>query len=116
MAPFAPQFEDIIRNPVRVLTRVSATRHPSWHVWVLVILLVSGVTASRSVAQGRPSPRVVAIGDVHGDFDAFRGILEHAGIINPAGRWIAGNTTLVQTGDLTDRGPKARAVLDFIIV
>jgi hypothetical protein len=100
---------------MRVLNRVTATRQACWHVWVLVILLLGGVSASRSVAQGRPSPRVVAIGDVHGDFDAFRGILEHAAIINPAGRWIAGNTTLVQTGDLTDRGPKVRAVLDFVI-
>jgi hypothetical protein len=84
-------------------------------VWVLVILLLGGASASRSAAQGRPSPRVVAVGDVHGDFDAFRGILDHAGIIDTAGRWIAGNTTLVQTGDLTDRGPKVRAVLDFLI-
>ena len=101
---------------MRVLNRVSATRHACWQVWALVILLLlGGAPASRSAAQGRPSPRVVAIGDVHGDFDAFRGILEHAGIVNPAGRWIAGNTTLVQTGDLTDRGPKVRAVLNFII-
>jgi hypothetical protein len=60
-------------------------------------------------------PRVVAIGDIHGDFDAFRGLLEHAGIIDSAGRWIAGNTTLVQTGDFTDRGPKVRAVMDLLI-
>jgi len=100
---------------VRVFNRVSATRHACWHVWVLVVLLLSGVPAPRSVAQSSPSPRVVAIGDVHGDFDAFRGILEHARIIDTAGRWIAGNATLVQTGDLTDRGPKVRAVLDFLI-
>ena len=94
---------------------MSATRHACWHVWVLVILLLGGVPAPRSVAQSSRSPRVVAIGDIHGDFDAFRGMLEHAGIIDAAGRWIAGNTTLVQTGDITDRGPKVRAAMDLLI-
>ena len=100
---------------MRVLNRVSAIRHARWYVWVLVSLLLSGVSAPRSVAQSSPSPRVVVVGDVHGDFDAFRGILEHAGIIDTAGHWIAGNTTFIQTGDLTDRGPKVRAVLDFLM-
>jgi hypothetical protein len=94
---------------------MSATRHACWHVWVLVVLLLSGVPTPRSVAQSNRSPRVVAVGDVHGDFDAFRGILEHAGILDAAGRWIAGNTTLVQLGDVTDRGPKVRAVMDLLI-
>lgn len=85
------------------------------YVWLLVIVLLSGVPAPRSIAQSGAPPRVVAVGDIHGDFDAFRGILEHAGILDPAGRWIAGNTTLVQLGDLTDRGPNVRAVMDLLI-
>lgn len=101
---------------MRASNRPTATRRACRHVWVLVILLLHGVPAQRSVvAQSSRSPRVVAIGDVHGDFDAFRGILEHTGVIDAAGRWVAGNTTLVQTGDLTDRGSKVRAVLDFLI-
>jgi len=100
---------------MRVSNRKSATRHTCWHVWVLVILLLSGVPAPPVVAQSAASPRVVVIGDIHGDFDAFRGILEHAGILDAAGRWIAGTTTLVQTGDYTDRGPKVRAVMDLLI-
>jgi hypothetical protein len=84
-------------------------------VWALAILLLSGVPPPQIVAQSTASPRVVAIGDIHGDFDAFRGILEHAGIIDAAGRWIAGNTILVQTGDATDRGSNVRAVMDLLI-
>jgi hypothetical protein len=80
-----------------------------------LIVLLTGASASHGVAQTGGPARVVAIGDVHGDFDAFRGILEHAGIVDAAGRWIAGRTTLVQTGDLLDRGSKARAVMDFLI-
>jgi hypothetical protein len=57
----------------------------------------------------------VAIGDIHGDFEAFRGVLRDAGIIDAGGRWMASNTTLVQVGDFTDRGPGVRAVMDFLI-
>jgi len=61
------------------------------------------------------SSRVVVIGDVHGDFDAFVGILGQARLIDPAQRWSGGNATLVQTGDFLDRGPKARAVMDLLM-
>jgi hypothetical protein len=68
-------------------------------------------------AEGRqnPAPRIVAIGDIHGDFDAFTGILQKAHLVDPSNRWSGGNATLVQTGDLLDRGPKARAVMDFLM-
>lgn len=100
---------------MRASNKASAARRAYWYVWVLALLLLSSVPAPRSVAQSREPPRVVAIGDIHGDFDALRSILEHAGILDAAGRWIAGNTTLVQTGDFTDRGPKVRAVMDLLI-
>ena len=101
---------------MRVSKGASAARRACWYVWVLALLLLSGVPAPPSVAQSSVPPRVVAIGDIHGDFDAFRGILEHAGIIDSASRWIAGNTTLVQTGDFTDRGPNVRAVMDLSLI
>ena len=90
-------------------------RHASWHASVLLMLLASSISAPQSLAQSSVSPRVVAVGDIHGDFDAFRGILTHAGIIDAGGRWIAGNSTLVQLGDFTDRGPNVRAVMDFLV-
>ncbi len=65
-------------------------------------------------AQGTPQ-RVVAIGDIHGDYDAFAGILQRARLIDPTKRWSGGNSVLVQTGDFLDRGPKARAVMDLLI-
>ena len=85
------------------------------YLWALVIVLFSGAFAPQGAAQSGASPRVVAIGDIHGDFDAFRGLLAQAGIVDAAGRWIAGRTTLVQLGDFTDRGPKVRAVMDLLM-
>ncbi|GAA5969317.1 hypothetical protein JCM3765_001882 [Sporobolomyces pararoseus] len=48
--------------------------------------------------------RIVAIGDIHGDFLALTKILRKAFIINLKGQWIGGETVLVQTGDIVDRG------------
>ncbi|KAH6600884.1 hypothetical protein BASA50_001991 [Batrachochytrium salamandrivorans] len=48
--------------------------------------------------------RVVAVGDLHGDFEMSVKTLLMAKIINDDLEWIAGNTILVQTGDVVDRG------------
>jgi len=68
-------------------------------------------------AAGRPADtqRVVAIADIHGDLDAFVGILRRTGLVDANIRWSARNTTLVQTGDILDRGPKARAAMDLLM-
>src|SRR5690242_8587107 len=79
-------------------------------------LLVSFlVLALGSLAQPARQQRIVAIGDVHGEYDGFVGILQKAHLIDPSKRWAGGNTTLVQTGDVLDRGPGARAVMDLLM-
>jgi len=58
--------------------------------------------------------RIVAIGDIHGDYDNFLKLLKEANVVNRRGNWIAGETHLVQLGDVPDRGPdtdKAIALL-----
>jgi hypothetical protein len=95
----------------------------SSRVRAVAIVVLIGLVAARSGAQtaGRSSAadaaksRVIAVGDIHGDFDAFRALLERAGVVDQAQRWIAGNTTLIQLGDMMDRGPKVRAVLDLLM-
>ncbi|MEE8590284.1 MAG: metallophosphoesterase, partial [Spirochaetia bacterium] len=61
------------------------------------------------------SSRVVAVGDVHGDLEALVAILQKAGIIDDQRRWSGGNATLVQTGDLLDRGVQDRKVMDLLM-
>ncbi len=58
--------------------------------------------------------RVVAIGDIHGDYDAYIGVLQAAGIVDARGRWKAGATHLVQTGDIPDRGPDTRRIIEHM--
>lgn len=59
--------------------------------------------------------RTVAVGDIHGDFDQFVAILLDAELIDSELNWIGGKTHLVQMGDILDRGPGSRAVMDLII-
>jgi hypothetical protein len=59
--------------------------------------------------------RIVAIGDVHGDYDQFLSLLQEAGLVNKRGKWTGDNATLVQTGDITDRGPDSRKIMDLLM-
>lgn len=59
--------------------------------------------------------RVIAVGDVHGDLDQFTSILSAAGLVDSEMNWIGGKTHLVQVGDVLDRGPDSRAIMDLIM-
>ena len=65
--------------------------------------------------SAQSSTRIVAIGDIHGAIDNFRGILKTAGLTDAGGKWSGGRTQLIQTGDYTDRGAGTRAVLDLLM-
>jgi hypothetical protein len=58
--------------------------------------------------------RLIAIGDVHGDFSALKEALKHARLTDEQGKWVGGNATLVQTGDILDRGDDEQALLDYL--
>jgi hypothetical protein len=70
--------------------------------------------ASAPACDHTTAERIVAVGDVHGAFEAFTGILREAGLIDRNRRWIGGRTVLVQTGDVLDRGPDSKQVLDLL--
>ena len=55
--------------------------------------------------------RIIAIGDIHGDYDNYIKTLQAAGVINRRGRWIADNTHLVQIGDVPGRGPDTLKII-----
>ena len=52
------------------------------------------------------SLKIVAIGDLHGDYPAFDRVLRLAKLIGENGEWIGGNRHLVICGDVLDRAPK----------
>lgn len=60
--------------------------------------------------------RVFAVADIHGDYEHTIVLLEKAGVLasGDALKWIAGDATLVQTGDIVDRGPDTRKLFAWI--
>jgi len=60
-------------------------------------------------------------GKIHARFrsqpqiEAVDGLLQDAGVINARGRWIGGETHLVQVGDVPHRGPDTRKVMDLLM-
>jgi hypothetical protein len=84
---------------------------------VLRVALLAVLAAAAAVAaQPRGNDaRIVAVGDVHGSLSGLVSILKAAGLIDDGRHWIGGTTTLVQTGDLTDRGAEVRGVLDLMM-
>lgn len=72
--------------------------------FLLLSLVVSG-----------DEPRIVAVGDVHGDLQSFQSILRTAEILDASGNWTGGNSIFVQTGDAIDRGSQGKQVLDLIM-
>jgi hypothetical protein len=70
------------------------------------LIIAAALAAAPAAALPPPQPaRIVAVGDLHGDFSAWRDIAAAAGLVGPSGQWTGGRTTLVQVGDMVDRGP-----------
>lgn len=68
--------------------------------------------ASPAAALPPPQPaRIVAVGDLHGDYSAWRDIAKAAKLVGPSGNWTGGRTTLVQVGDVVDRGPDSLKII-----
>src|SRR6202162_5709338 len=94
----------------------SASNHRRAGISALLFLVLVGLAwAGSAKTPADKAKYVVAIGDVHGDFDDFVTILQRAGLIDVQHHWTGDQTTLVQVGDLLDRGPKPREVMDLVI-
>jgi hypothetical protein len=83
-------------------------------VYVLILRAFAGA-ALAAQDEWTSVDRVVAVGDVHGDFDTFVSVLRASGLINEKNAWIGGKAHLVQTGDLVDRGADSRKVMDLLM-
>ncbi len=68
----------------------------------------------------RQPDQLYAIGDVHGDFERLVTLLVRAGLIDTKSlhsgevHWTGGNSVLVLTGDMIDKGPHPVAVLRLL--
>ena len=77
----------------------------------LVAVVLAGLLLSPLPAAAE-SRRIVAVGDLHGDWDAWQAIARAAGLVDRRGRWAGGRTVLVQMGDIVDRGPDSLKIIE----
>lgn len=79
-----------------------------------VMLFCAALFPGAALAQAAPV-RLVAVGDLHGDHDAWLAIARSARIIDAKGRWAGGKAVLVQSGDIVDRGPDSLKIIRHLI-
>lgn len=72
-------------------------------------------SSDRLVSTIETSERVVAFGDVHGAHSELMALLRELGMVDTQGDWIGGKSQLVSLGDLIDRGPGSRDVVELMI-
>ncbi len=76
--------------------------------------LASAQTVDSSAWRWKGVPRIIAVGDVHGSYDKLVRLLRGTGLVDEALAWSGGTDHLVLVGDMVDRGPDDRQVLDLV--
>jgi hypothetical protein len=82
---------------------------------VTLALLAFPLRAQEIPWEFEAPSRIVAIGDVHGAYATFVDILRRTSLVDDDLEWIGGTAHLVQTGDVLDRGPESRKVVDLLM-
>ena len=82
------------------------------------LLLTSGLLAActstaKDVFKG--VDRIVAVGDLHGDYDQYIEVLTTNGLVDEQLRWQGGKTHFVQLGDVVDRGPDSLRIIRHLM-
>jgi hypothetical protein len=98
-------------------TYLSTSKAARSAVWLGLALALVLAVAPVSAADWRfgEVDRIVAISDVHGAYPAMVRTLEAAGILDESLAWAGGESRLVVTGDLLDRGPASRQAMDLLM-
>lgn len=80
-----------------------------------LVLCLTSLPATGSGDRFSDVPRVVAMGDIHGEYQKLTRMLSKADMVDAELNWDAGAAHLVMTGDMVDRGPDSRRVLDLLM-
>jgi hypothetical protein len=81
----------------------------------LILALVLATSAAGADYDIKTSARVVAFADVHGAYKDWTALLQEVGVIDANFNWSGANTHLVSLGDLVDRGPGSRKVVELLM-
>ena len=82
---------------------------------VLVLLLLTFLpTTGIARDTWNNVERIIAIGDLHGDYEQYVRVMTMSGLMDARGNWRGGKTHLVQLGDIPDRGPDSLKIIESI--
>ena len=79
---------------------------------IKALMLAAVLLTASGAAAGE---RIVAVGDIHGSYDGLVSILQRAELIDAETHWIGGEATLVQVGDIFDRGLHLHEALGLLM-
>ncbi|MBN1240262.1 MAG: metallophosphoesterase [Gammaproteobacteria bacterium] len=82
---------------------------------MLSLIEVAGAQSAPGGSRWPAASRIVVVPDVHGAYDELTDLLEATGIVGAELEWAGGDARLVSLGDLLDRGPDSRRVMDLLM-
>lgn len=88
---------------------------PSLHSQALENLIPQSLKSILNTKNVAASGKIIAVGDLHGDYKNSLRTLMMAGIADSKGNWVAGTSTFVQTGDIVDRGDDTILLYEMMI-
>jgi hypothetical protein len=102
---------------------IARSRAHAWLVFrrLAFLLTIAAAFAFAVPAQARAQAvfhnvaRIVVFGDLHGEADKFEDMLRAAALVDASGNWAGGRAHFVQLGDVPDRGPDSRAILNHLM-
>ena len=83
--------------------------------WIWPLLAFAAMLIPGAMQAKPATARIVAVGDLHGDYDAWAAIARAAGLVDAKGRWAGGGAVLVQMGDVADRGPDSLKIIRHLM-
>ena len=82
----------------------------------LILLVAAGPVFTQTLPDTFENVhRVVALGDIHGDYQRLVELLRTAALVDAKNAWTGGDTHLVLAGDFIDRGDHSAQVLDLLM-
>ena len=82
---------------------------------VAMLLSAAGTAWAATQTAWDNVAKVVVFGDLHGDYPKFHDMLAQAGLIDSHDNWSGGSTHLVQVGDVPDRAPDTRKIVELLM-
>ncbi len=84
---------------------------PRFYPAIIALTIISFCVTVRAQEVWQDVARIVAVGDLHGDYEQYLNVLRSNHLIDSKLKWQGGAAHLVQLGDVPDRGPDSLKIM-----